>query len=337
MLRRQGQVRRTRFWAALAAVLAVVTYLFVLACTALYCASASTPSSRGANDLNSAAAAAVQLGISWSGLQQPARRSNPRIILRYMACMGGFNQLYSHVAALTLAAALGADVVLPPALARDSYDRRVDPMHPERETVKWHAAAAESLLDVARIAHTWRQLGLEVQSVSRRHAAWVFACRAGAQSVKASDTFLPCTLYRHGVQQPCCRALLCCSGAAHSTSGWPPLPARHPPTLHPEPRFPLFCNAALQPPQLDVLPGDLRRGFLKYTEPAFQPHQVVWSPLHCRFTMCQQPKVMACIVRRQHKQTFAATSSRAHAARSGNHVMIWLLLSSQGSKSLHVA
>ncbi len=43
------------------------------------------------------------------------------LILRYTACGGLMNQHYSHIAALTLAAALGADVVLPHAVRRDSF------------------------------------------------------------------------------------------------------------------------------------------------------------------------------------------------------------------------
>jgi hypothetical protein len=43
------------------------------------------------------------------------------LVVRYTACGGLFNQHYSHVAALALALALGADVVLPAAVKRDSF------------------------------------------------------------------------------------------------------------------------------------------------------------------------------------------------------------------------
>lgn len=43
------------------------------------------------------------------------------LVVRYTACGGLFNQHYSHVAALSLALALGGDVVLPAAVKRDSF------------------------------------------------------------------------------------------------------------------------------------------------------------------------------------------------------------------------
>ena len=46
------------------------------------------------------------------------------MVIRYETCGGLFNQHYCHLAGLTMAAALGADaVVMPPALARDRYER----------------------------------------------------------------------------------------------------------------------------------------------------------------------------------------------------------------------
>ena len=44
-----------------------------------------------------------------------------RVILRYTACTGLINQHYSHIAAFTLAALVGAELVLPPAVCRDSF------------------------------------------------------------------------------------------------------------------------------------------------------------------------------------------------------------------------
>ena len=44
-----------------------------------------------------------------------------RIILRYTACTGLINQQYSHISAFSLAFALGAELVLPPAACRDSF------------------------------------------------------------------------------------------------------------------------------------------------------------------------------------------------------------------------
>jgi hypothetical protein len=44
-----------------------------------------------------------------------------RVLLRYTACTGLINQHYSHIAAFSLAAVLGAELVLPPAVCRDSF------------------------------------------------------------------------------------------------------------------------------------------------------------------------------------------------------------------------
>jgi len=43
------------------------------------------------------------------------------VLLRYTACTGLINQQYSHIAAFSLAAVLGAEIVLPPAAKRDSF------------------------------------------------------------------------------------------------------------------------------------------------------------------------------------------------------------------------
>lgn len=44
-----------------------------------------------------------------------------KVLLRYTACTGLINQQYSHIAAFSLAAVLGAEIVLPPAAKRDSF------------------------------------------------------------------------------------------------------------------------------------------------------------------------------------------------------------------------
>lgn len=72
-----------------------------------------------------------QLGIDTADaakqhyLQQGRAEGRPykrlRVLLRYTACTGLINQQYSHIAAFTLAAALGAELVLPPAVCRDSF------------------------------------------------------------------------------------------------------------------------------------------------------------------------------------------------------------------------
>ena len=57
-----------------------------------------------------------------------------RVLLRYTAGTGLINQHYSHIAAFALAAVLGAEVVLPPAMHRSSFQHifsvRHDPLSP---------------------------------------------------------------------------------------------------------------------------------------------------------------------------------------------------------------
>lgn len=58
-------------------------------------------------------------------LQQGRTEGRPykrlRVLMRYTACTGLINQHYSHIAAFSLAAALGAELILPPAVCRDSF------------------------------------------------------------------------------------------------------------------------------------------------------------------------------------------------------------------------
>ena len=88
----------------------------------------------------------------------------PRIILRYMACAGLFNQHYSHIAALTLAAALDATLVMAPAVQRNSYAKLFS-MSKEHNEVEWTPAPLDSLLDVSKIMETWSAKGITIQMV----------------------------------------------------------------------------------------------------------------------------------------------------------------------------
>ena len=76
---------------------------------------------------------------------RPYRRL--RLLLRYSVCSGLINQHYAHVAALALAAVLGADAALPPAAARDSFGKYFS-MAPDRNEVTWSATGLDSLIDV---------------------------------------------------------------------------------------------------------------------------------------------------------------------------------------------
>ncbi|KAK9785429.1 hypothetical protein WJX73_009533 [Symbiochloris irregularis] len=84
-----------------------------------------------------------------------------RVLLRYTASTGLINQQYSHIAAFALATALGAEIVLPPAVKRDSFAHYFSTFKEENE-VNWTAAPLESLLDVDSIINFWRGRGLPV-------------------------------------------------------------------------------------------------------------------------------------------------------------------------------
>lgn len=84
-----------------------------------------------------------------------------RVLLRYTACTGLINQQYSHIAAFSLAAVLGAEIVLPPAAKRDSFAHYFS-VFKEHNEVSWTSAPLESLLNVDRLIDTWKAKGLVV-------------------------------------------------------------------------------------------------------------------------------------------------------------------------------
>ena len=88
-----------------------------------------------------------------------------RVLLRYTACTGLINQQYSHIAAFSLSAVLGAELVLAPAVKRDSFANYFSTFKDQNE-VSWTAAPLSSLLDVESIIHFWQQRGLVVHNVS---------------------------------------------------------------------------------------------------------------------------------------------------------------------------
>ncbi|PSC70539.1 alternative oxidase [Micractinium conductrix] len=82
-----------------------------------------------------------------------------RVLLRYTACTGLINQQYSHIAAFALAAALGAELVLPPAVCRDSFAHYFS-VYKEKNEVRWSPVPLETLLDVDAIMAYWAPRGL---------------------------------------------------------------------------------------------------------------------------------------------------------------------------------
>lgn len=88
-----------------------------------------------------------------------------RVLLRYTACTGLINQHYSHIAAFTLAAAVHAELVLAPAVQRDSFGHYFSQIKDQNE-VQWAPAPLSSLLDVALIIEAWAARGITVHEAS---------------------------------------------------------------------------------------------------------------------------------------------------------------------------
>lgn len=120
-----------------------------------------------------------------------------RVLLRYTACTGLINQHYSHIAAFSLCAVLGAELVLPPAVKRDSFAHYFS-VFKEHNEVKWTPAPLESLLNVDKIVEFWRGRGLTVHRV-----------RLTAPHI---------TLVCHGLPQPTCLTHQCDIFTRHSQS-----------------------------------------------------------------------------------------------------------------------
>ena len=90
---------------------------------------------------------------------------------------GLINQHYSHIAAFTLSSAIGAQLVLAPALQRDSFGSYFS-MHKEQNEVTWTPTSVSLLLDEDRIIEEWQAHGMQVHKVGHP-PEWVFsACNA---------------------------------------------------------------------------------------------------------------------------------------------------------------
>ena len=109
-----------------------------------------------ARGITTAAAAGRHYLAAGRSEGRPAKRL--RVLLRYSVCGGLINQHYAHITALTLAASLGADVVLPPSVKRDSFGSYFSTFR-DRNEVVWAAAPLESLLDVEGLVSGWAARG----------------------------------------------------------------------------------------------------------------------------------------------------------------------------------
>lgn len=81
------------------------------------------------------------------------------VLLRYTACQGLFNQMYAHLNALVLADYLGADVMLPPSVYRESFSKYFSMDQPKKNEVKWTPADTGALLDVDAVQAHYAQKG----------------------------------------------------------------------------------------------------------------------------------------------------------------------------------
>lgn len=87
------------------------------------------------------------------------------ILLRYTACQGLFNQMYAHLNALVLAEYLGADVMLPPSVYRESFSKYFSMDNIKKNEVKWTPTNVGALLDVDAITAHYAQKGEAVWAV----------------------------------------------------------------------------------------------------------------------------------------------------------------------------
>lgn len=94
--------------------------------------------------------------------------TQPRVLLRYTACTGLINQQYSHIAAFALASMLRADIMLPPAISRDSFEHYFS-MNKTANQVAWTPVPTESILDVEGISAAWGKAGINVFQAPQLH------------------------------------------------------------------------------------------------------------------------------------------------------------------------
>lgn len=128
---------------------------------------------------------------TWHYMQkgQQEHRSHQKIpiLLRYTACQGLFNQMYAHLNALVLADYLGADVMLPPSVYRESFSKYFS-MDLKKNQVKWTPADTGALLDVEAIQAHYAQKGEQTTTSIAR------LLLVNSQSLVAADWLVDCPL-----------------------------------------------------------------------------------------------------------------------------------------------
>ena len=78
---------------------------------------------------------------------------------------GLINQIYSHIASLSLAIMLGTEVVLPPSAYRDSFANYFS-VFKERNEMAWTPAPLSDLLDEDALISYWGARGVKIHKVT---------------------------------------------------------------------------------------------------------------------------------------------------------------------------
>ena len=108
---------------------------------------------------------------SWDHYVQHGHRESRlafalRIVLRYDVQQGFSNQLYCHIPALALAATLGAEVVLAPALMRSSFAHfELGETRSGWQATNWTSAPLDQIIDVEKLQRFWAGEGLTLHQV----------------------------------------------------------------------------------------------------------------------------------------------------------------------------
>ena len=182
-----------------------------------------------------------------------------RVLLRYTACTGLMNQHYSHIAAFTLAAAVNAELVLPPAVQRDSFGHYFS-QQKELNEVVWAPAPLEWLLDVDRIIGHWAGRGMTVHKAICISSSLPHLCMCGL------DLGCMCMLNFCRRSVPALMVLMQCVAPEGVTcmchiinrapnSAQTPALLPFPDLTEPQTAFPLYPQPELDPQYITRLPS----------------------------------------------------------------------------------
>lgn len=141
---------------------------------------------------------------------------NFQILLRYTACTGLINQHYSHISAVMLSAMLGAELVLPPAVKRDSFANYFSPFQDKNEII-WSPTPLESLYNVDQIVDFWQKRGLFLHKVC--HQGILFVLR----QLMSSLSVFPVIICKHAQLEVVCSLQVACLLVSHCVVklSWP--------------------------------------------------------------------------------------------------------------------